>query len=71
MKTASEFAMNDATKDYCAHCARPDGSMKSFVEQKESLIGFVVRTQGLDKTVAAKAVESMMMKLPAWAGYFA
>ncbi len=70
MKTPSEFAMNDTAKDYCAHCARPDGSMKSFEEQKESLAGFVVKTQGLDKTVAVKTAESMMRKLPAWAGYF-
>ncbi len=70
MKTPSEYAMNDVTKDYCVHCARPDGSMQSFEEKKESLTDFIVKTQGLDKAVAVKAAEGMMRKLPAWAGYF-
>ena len=42
MKKASDFAMNDESRDYCVHCARPDGSMQSFEEKKESMINFII-----------------------------
>jgi hypothetical protein len=66
MKSSSEFAMGDTSKDYCTHCARPDGSMRSFEETKTAMIGFIIKTQGLDETVAENAVVEMMKKLPAW-----
>lgn len=70
MNDVSDFAMGDATKDYCAHCARPDGSMQSFEEKKESLTDFMIRTQGFDKNAVLEVVEGMMKKLPAWQSYF-
>ena len=71
MKTPEEFAMGDTSKDYCVYCARPDGSMQSYDEKKASMIEFIVKTQGLDKTVAEKAAVEMMKKLPAWQGCMA
>ena len=70
MKDTSEFAMGDTNKDYCVYCARPDGSMQSFDEKKEGLTSFIIKTQGLDQAVAARAAESMMRKLPAWKADF-
>lgn len=32
---------------------------------------FIIKTQGLDQTVAQSAAETIMMKLPAWSSYFA
>ena len=54
------------SKDYCTRCARPDGSMESFEEKKAKMIAFIVKTQGLDETVAENAAVAMMKKLPAW-----
>ena len=71
MKKASEFAMGDESKDYCVHCARPDGSMQSFEEKKESMTNFVIKTQGLARESAESAALSMMKKLPAWKSHFA
>ena len=71
MKGAPDFAMGDESKDYCVHCARPDGTMHSFDEQKESMTNFIVNTQGLDREVAERAALSMMKKLPAWESHFA
>ena len=71
MKKASDFAMNDETKDYCIYCARPDGTMQSFEEKKENLADFIIRTQGLSREIAESAALSMMKKLPAWENYFA
>ncbi len=70
MRVASDFAGGDTSKDYCVHCARPDGSMQSFEEKKASMINFIIKTQGFDKKAAAKIVESNMKKLPAWKEYF-
>ena len=66
MNDASDFAMNDVNKDYCVHCARPDGSMQSFDEKKEDLTDFVIKTQGLAPEIAESAALYMMKKLPAW-----
>ena len=70
MNKASDFAMNDENKDYCVHCARPDGSMQSFEEKKENLAGFIIKTQGLASEAAESAALAMMKKLPAWRGNF-
>ena len=29
LKTQEDYAMGDESKDYCIHCARPDGTMQS------------------------------------------
>jgi hypothetical protein len=71
MKEKSEFAMGDESKDYCVHCANEDGSMHSFEQKKESMIGFIVKTQGLAREAAESAALSMMKKLPAWERNFA
>ena len=71
MENKEDFAMGDESKDYCVYCARPDGSMQSFDEEKAGLTDFIVRTQGLAREPAESAALSMMKKLPAWEGYFA
>lgn len=70
MRDASEFAMNGKEKDYCIYCARPDGSMQSFDEKRAGMTEFIVKTQGLDRSVAAAVAESMMHRLPTWKDYF-
>jgi hypothetical protein len=71
MNDPSEFAMDDVSKDYCVHCASPDGSMQSFEEKREGLTDFIVKTQGFDRAAAAEIALSMMRKLPAWKDRFA
>ena len=70
MMKAADYAMGDENKDYCLHCARPDGSMQSFDEKKEGMISFVINTQGLAREAAESAALSMMKKLPAWESNF-
>ncbi|MBW4844780.1 MULTISPECIES: zinc ribbon domain-containing protein [unclassified Lacrimispora] len=70
MADASEFAYGDTTKDYCVHCARPDGSMQSFEEKKAGMINFIIKTQGFDEKAAAQMAENSMKKLPAWKEHF-
>lgn len=70
MKEVAEFAMGDPNKDYCVHCARPDGTMQTFEEKKTGLKNFIMKTQGFEETAAEKTAENMMRKLPAWQGYF-
>lgn len=68
MEKAADYPFGDETKDYCVHCARPDGSMQSYEEKAAAMAAFIVRTQGLDPGAARKAAESMMRRLPAWKG---
>jgi len=66
MTSADDFATGDTSKDYCKHCARPDGTMKSRSEVLEGMTAFLVRTQGVDSSAAGKIASEMMGKLPAW-----
>jgi hypothetical protein len=70
MKDPSEFACGDTSRDYCVHCARPDGSMQSFEEKCAGLTMFIMKTQGVDRAAALSVAESMMKKLPAWTSHF-
>jgi hypothetical protein len=66
MMKLEDYPLKDESKNYCTHCARKDGSMQSFEEKKESMAGFIMKTQGFDNLVAYKAAEELMRKLPAW-----
>lgn len=66
MKTQSDYAMGDESKDYCIYCARPDGTMQSYEEKLESMTGFVIKTQGIEESVAKNLAKGMLDKLPAW-----
>lgn len=70
MEEVSDHPKRDTGKNYCVHCARPDGSMQSFEEKKAGMINFIIKTQGFDETAAAKIAENSMRKLPAWEEYF-
>ena len=66
MTKPEDFAMGDTTKEYCLHCARPDGTMKSFDEALLGMTMFMVQSQGIDEKAAREAARSMMKTLPAW-----
>jgi hypothetical protein len=71
MIAPEDFVGGDRDCDYCNFCARPDGSMQTFAEKRASLVSFIVRSQGIDKTVARAVAELMMKKLPAWEKHYA
>lgn len=66
MNNPADYAMGDESKDYCIHCARPDGSMQSYEERLQGMTAFIIKTQGLDEKAALEAARHMMAKLPAW-----
>jgi hypothetical protein len=68
MSKPEDFPLRDESKDYCVHCARPDGSMQSYEERAAGMASFIVRTQGLDGGAALAAAKSLMAGLPAWKG---
>jgi hypothetical protein len=68
MARREDFPLGDEAKDWCVHCARPDGSMQSYEERAAGMAAFIVRTQGLDPGAALAAAEAAMARLPAWKG---
>jgi hypothetical protein len=68
MTKPQDFAMADVSRDYCVHCARPDGSMQSYAEKLGSMTGFIVKTQGFDEKAARASARTMLAALPAWKG---
>jgi hypothetical protein len=68
LRTREDHAAGDESKNYCVHCARADGSMKSYDEVLTGMAAFLVRTQGFAQDAAQKAAASMMANMPAWKG---
>ena len=66
LRSAEDHALGDRTRDYCGHCARPDGSRKTYDEVHAGMTQFLQRTQGIDAAVASDMARQMMANLPAW-----
>jgi hypothetical protein len=66
LRTPEDHAANDTSRAYCVHCARPDGSMKDYGEVLAGMTQFLMRTQGLDATVAETTAKQAMSAQPAW-----
>jgi len=66
LRTTQDHAAGDPSKNYCLHCARPDGSMKSYDEVLVGNAAFLTRTQGLDPHVARETAKTMLAQQPAW-----
>ncbi|MBX5481880.1 MAG: zinc ribbon domain-containing protein [Myxococcaceae bacterium] len=68
LRTPEDHASGDVTKEYCRHCAHPDGQLKSYDEVLAGMTAFLQRTQGLDPGVARRTATATMAKMPAWSG---
>lgn len=68
MEKSEDYPLGDSSKDYCVHCARPDGSLQSYEERAAGMAAFIVRTQGLDEAAALSTARAIMSRLPAWEG---
>jgi hypothetical protein len=66
MRETADYPLGDESKDYCVHCARPDGSLQSYPERLDGMAGFLVRTQGLDPVAARETAARQMATMPAW-----
>lgn len=69
LRSAEDYPLRDTSKDYCRHCAREDGTLKSFEEALEGMSVFLQRTQGLTREIARKTAFSFLIKNPAWKDY--
>lgn len=63
---AEDHPLGDTAKDHCLHCARPDGSLKSYDEALEGMAAFVARTEGLAPDAARAKAREHMATMPAW-----
>lgn len=66
MEKPEDHAGGDRSKDYCVHCARPDGSMQSYEEKLESMTAFIVRSEGLQEDAAKEKARRWLARQPAW-----
>ena len=61
-----DFASGDTDKNYCRHCARPHGSMKSHDEALEGMAHFVAEKKGVGLEAARQEAAAYMASMPAW-----
>ena len=66
MEKPEHFPKAKSDADWCVHCARPDGSMRSYDESLIGMTAFIVKSQGMDESAAREVAKTMMSKLPAW-----
>jgi hypothetical protein len=63
-----DHAFNDESSVYCHYCVGEDGSLKSYDEVLQGMIGHFVESQGIDPSAARSMSEGILKKLPAWNG---
>jgi len=68
MTKVEHYPAGNTSKNYCVHCAKPDGSMRTYDEALEGMTRFMIRSQGMEEAPARAAVKEMMARLPAWQG---
>ena len=66
MAVPGDYAGGNPAKDYCCHCARPDGTMQSYEEKLLAMGAFLVQTLGFEEGAARESARMMMARLPAW-----
>ena len=66
MTKPEDFGGGDTANLYCIHCSKPDGSLKSYDEVLQGMIGFITNSQKLNKESAERAAKEHMAKMPAW-----
>ena len=66
MVKKEDFAMGDKEKDYCCHCSKPDGKMKSYEEIFKGGIQWAMNEFKISESDARRIVEENMKKQPAW-----
>jgi len=66
MVALEDFGGGSTDNAFCAHCTTPDGSLKSYDEVLEGMIGFMMTTRNMDRAAAEGAAREYMSGLPAW-----
>lgn len=66
LQKPEDYPLGDTSKDFCVHCARTDGELKSYDEALAGMTAFICQSQGLDEAAARTAAKTMMAKMPAW-----
>jgi len=68
MTKPEDFGGGNPENLYCVNCCKPDGSLKSHDEVFEGMVGFMMKTQNMDRGTAEIAASEYMSKMPAWSG---
>jgi uncharacterized glyoxalase superfamily protein PhnB len=68
MTKLEDFAGGNPDSTYCVHCARPDGSLKSYEEALNGMVDFMMQSLSMDRETAESAAREYMAKMPAWSG---
>lgn len=66
LETIEHYPNGDTTKTYCVHCARDDGSMKSWDEVVIGYTAYLQESQGVDNDAAREQAIVALKKCPAW-----
>ncbi len=66
MVAIEDFGGGSTDNTFCAHCTTPEGSLKSYDEVLEGMIGFMMMTRKMDRTTAKDAAREYMSEMPAW-----
>lgn len=69
MMSPGDYGGGDTENNYCAHCCHPDGSLKSYEEVLEGMVGLMMNTQGLDRAAAEGAAREYLSTMPAWSSH--
>jgi hypothetical protein len=68
MNEPGDFGGGDPSNVYCVHCTNMYGTLKSYDEVYQGMVGFMISTQNMDKGSAEVAAKEYLSGMPAWSG---
>jgi hypothetical protein len=66
MMSPGDYGGGDTENNHCVHCCHPDGSLKSYEDVLEGMVGLMMNTQGLERAAAEGAARDYLATMPAW-----
>lgn len=66
MEKPEDYPGGNLEKEWCWHCAAPDGSLKSYEEALAGMATFMASTQGIAEEAARETARAYMATMPAW-----
>ena len=68
MMSPENYGGGDAENKYCVYCCRQDGSLKSYEDVLEGMVGLMMNTRGMERAAAEAAAREYLATMPAWSG---
>jgi uncharacterized glyoxalase superfamily protein PhnB len=69
MNKLEDFGGGNPANVYCINCTRKNGSLKSYEEVYDWMVGVIMNVQDMNQEAAGVAAKEYLSRMPAWTGH--